>query len=197
MREDNMEEQEKKVDWHFAGELGSGHRLFIDKKTQRASIADESGSTPEDCDDGILWIDVESIRGNGGLKMCKLGVELPLLTEDGTSARCTLTLKEAGVLGALHLYCPIVISSGEEDRFSVSLMPEMQVRGTPEDSMQMHVPFDDRTVYLLREHQANPNVHPYTCDTDGCSQKTLFPTESGLRCVCGYHQTWAWKSSIQ
>ena len=46
-------------DWHFIAKLEQGgHRLFaIGSKGGRVAIADNSGRTPDDTDDGALFLD--------------------------------------------------------------------------------------------------------------------------------------------
>ena len=43
--------------WKFIGRLGNGgHKLYLDEERSRFAIADESGTTPDQTDDGVLWI---------------------------------------------------------------------------------------------------------------------------------------------
>lgn len=37
--------------------FGSGHRYFIDRTNGRIAVADESGRTPDQTDDGVLYAD--------------------------------------------------------------------------------------------------------------------------------------------
>ena len=43
--------------WSKPVHLADGHRIFQARYTDRWAIADDSGSTPDQTDDGILWLD--------------------------------------------------------------------------------------------------------------------------------------------
>ena len=80
-----MSEYKKNTRWSALGRVsnkhGDGHRLFIDKlNPTRVAVADNSGTFPEDCDDGILYIDVAAIERDGALNVvADLTVHVPLL----------------------------------------------------------------------------------------------------------------------
>jgi hypothetical protein len=48
------------MNWRMEGKLPDGHRLFSTTTEDgiNYAIADDSGRTPEDTDDGVLWLDV-------------------------------------------------------------------------------------------------------------------------------------------
>jgi len=52
--------------------------------------------------------------------------------------------------------------------------------------MISRIPWTKEEVEALDKWQKNPEVHPYTCD---CG-KVMTATPDGLRCDCGYKQTW-------
>lgn len=43
--------------WTRTDRLPDGHRLFYTGDLSKVAIADESGATPENTDDGVLWLD--------------------------------------------------------------------------------------------------------------------------------------------
>jgi hypothetical protein len=46
--------------WGNVTMLADGHRLFQElEEPKRYAIADDSGREPQDCDDGILWLDFD------------------------------------------------------------------------------------------------------------------------------------------
>lgn len=63
--------------------------------------------------------------------------------------------------------------------------------------MILHAPWSAEVITALRQHQADPQRHPYTCPGgDQCpaadAQRALIPTTYGWVCVCGrYGQDWA------
>lgn len=46
----------EQYNWSIIQRLASGHRIFRDEVTQRIAIADKSGSRPDSCDDGVMWL---------------------------------------------------------------------------------------------------------------------------------------------
>lgn len=72
-------------------------RYFVEKATGRLAAADESGRWPEDTDDGVLWVDVEKLKGlNIDLAIWALSIEawsthafmvVPVVCDDGSHSR--------------------------------------------------------------------------------------------------------------
>lgn len=95
------------IEWMPFTEMTDGHRLFplskrfdggadswfTDRALPMVAIADESGETPEQTDDGILWLDfhrhlmASGVTGRGNDPGSPT---IPVLTDDGTESR-TLT----------------------------------------------------------------------------------------------------------
>lgn len=44
-------------DWHVLYASNRRHSCFLDRRSQRLAIADQSGTTPDSTDEGVLWID--------------------------------------------------------------------------------------------------------------------------------------------
>ncbi len=67
------------MNWQFVFKTKGGHKWFRDLHSGRVAVADDSGSTPDRTDEGVLWLDTSrSIRSNDGN-----GWHVPLLTPDG------------------------------------------------------------------------------------------------------------------
>ena len=50
----------QKRDWAETIRLcRGGHRVFIERVTRRVAVADNSGRTPEETEDGTLWVDTD------------------------------------------------------------------------------------------------------------------------------------------
>jgi hypothetical protein len=45
------------MQWNLTDVLPGGHRLFVRPDTRSIYIADGSGKTPDQTDDGLLWLD--------------------------------------------------------------------------------------------------------------------------------------------
>jgi len=55
--------------WTFYGRLEkNGHRLFFSDTFRAWALADDSGETPNLTDDGVLWIDLDDLLQNGGVR---------------------------------------------------------------------------------------------------------------------------------
>lgn len=48
-------------EWVYLSTLQSGHRLFRDAVRDRLAICDQSGNTPSQTEDGVLWLDFDRI----------------------------------------------------------------------------------------------------------------------------------------
>jgi hypothetical protein len=48
---------ENKYKWTLIVAAPNGHRFFKDERSGRISIADDSGTYPDETDDGVLWLD--------------------------------------------------------------------------------------------------------------------------------------------
>jgi hypothetical protein len=96
--------------WDKIAAFRDGHKYFEDKLTGRVSIADQSGSTPEDTDDGVLWLDLEK-----GIVApsdeCKFW-QISLKHVNGKSASTVVSVNEALWLAARYGVA-VMVSSGE------------------------------------------------------------------------------------
>jgi hypothetical protein len=65
--------------WEKLLDLPGSHRYFRDLRTNRIGVADRSGPTPDQTDDGVLWLDASRaiVVGNN------LRASIPLLDESG------------------------------------------------------------------------------------------------------------------
>lgn len=73
--------------WRMTEQLPDGHRLFtcrLEDGTFRHAIADNSGRTPEDTEDGILWLDNKRHLDAGSREM---GPSIPLVNDDDEPSR--------------------------------------------------------------------------------------------------------------
>lgn len=92
------------LQWDFVAHLASGHRLFRDTVSDRIAIADNSGTTPDQTEDGTIWLNVKepavltttggrldvslSVYGPRCCKGAHVGVfaaDIPVLHEHGIS----------------------------------------------------------------------------------------------------------------
>jgi hypothetical protein len=87
-----MSEVKKSMRWSLLGRVaskhGDGHRLFLDKENPtKVAIADNSGDLPDQCDDGVLYIDVDTIMQSGVIMVePDLSVCIPLLVPQNSGA---------------------------------------------------------------------------------------------------------------
>lgn len=73
---------QKQYKWIIEEELHDGHRIFRDNQAEvRWAIADASGDTPEQTDDGVLWLDVTKPLVLSGYPM------IPLKNDAGQQTR--------------------------------------------------------------------------------------------------------------
>ena len=71
-----------KYKWGVVTMLPDGHRLFPTTSCQYVAIADDSGREPQDCEDGILWLDRDrSLIVNGS------HIAIPVIDEGGEQSR--------------------------------------------------------------------------------------------------------------
>lgn len=47
------------MNWSLVLKIPNGHRYFRDESSLRIAVADDSGSTPDRTEDGILWLDMD------------------------------------------------------------------------------------------------------------------------------------------
>lgn len=96
----------KTYEWSFALKLPSGHTLFgyPEPGYTRYAIADESGSTPEATDDGVLWINrnypILIGTEDAGFGVMVERITLPLLTENGEATRTIIDFRTALLISA-------------------------------------------------------------------------------------------------
>lgn len=94
----------KTYEWSFAMKLPSGHTLFGHPEPgyTRYAIADESGSTPEATDDGVLWINPNYpiLIHQYDEKGPRESVSLPLLDEKGQATSTPIDFRTALILSA-------------------------------------------------------------------------------------------------
>ena len=79
----------KKYNWTHHRTMSDGHRLFMEdgEFEFRWAIADDSGETPDQTDDGVLWLDLtEPLRIDKGDDPREFFV-IPLVDEDGIKTR--------------------------------------------------------------------------------------------------------------
>lgn len=60
--------------WLLSLKVSRGHRYFTDAETKRVAVADDSGRTPDQTDDGVLWLDTSR-----PIKLGLEGADIPLL----------------------------------------------------------------------------------------------------------------------
>lgn len=51
-----------KYKWTKIFSIRGGHKYFRDEITKMIAVADDSGSTPDQTDDGVLWLDMSGRR---------------------------------------------------------------------------------------------------------------------------------------
>jgi hypothetical protein len=83
--------------WKLILKVRRGHRFYFEENSGRYALADDSGRNPEECDDGILWIDhscplkVAAADKNGDDLRCYV----PLIVERDQSKSRTFDPVEA------------------------------------------------------------------------------------------------------
>lgn len=112
-------------DWIFS--IPGGHRYFTEVETGRLTLADESGRTPDETDDGVLYIDQQTIdEVNHGIELIDdhpgsgLRGSIPLLDIEGNSTSTGGSLEEILAL-AEHLETAVYIKLRDERRAYVEL----------------------------------------------------------------------------
>lgn len=81
--------------WKFEGELPDGHRLFstvFPDNDVWYAIADDSGRTPEDTDDGVLWLDRKNrliVEKDESFTPAREYLAVPLVDSKGNRTRTT------------------------------------------------------------------------------------------------------------
>jgi hypothetical protein len=68
--------------WGTPEALPDEHRLFTTGDASRVAIADNSGRTPDDTDDGVLWLDFERFLIADGTHLA-----IPLVDDAGKTSR--------------------------------------------------------------------------------------------------------------
>jgi hypothetical protein len=101
-----MNSDSKKYNWSTKRTLPDGHKLFMDEGDGEWgwALADESGETPDQTDDGVLWLDLTApltIILDDSFDPPRESFAIPLVDEDGkqtrsvTNARTMLFLARA------------------------------------------------------------------------------------------------------
>jgi hypothetical protein len=76
--------------WGIVTILPDGHRIFPDRHSERVAIADNSGLTPQNTDDGILWLDFKRplILGvDASFDPAREYHGIPVVDQEGNEAR--------------------------------------------------------------------------------------------------------------
>jgi hypothetical protein len=87
-----------KYRWELALHIPGCHKYFNDLNTDRIAICDGSGPLPNECDDGVLWLDTDSRRSievQLEAKPERLWFKVPLERTDGEHTYCLATVREA------------------------------------------------------------------------------------------------------
>lgn len=66
-----------------------GHKYFRDEITGRIAVADDSGSTPDRTEDGVLWLDQSRCVTIATDRDHNNWITVPVFREDGTTRSCT------------------------------------------------------------------------------------------------------------
>lgn len=92
MIRDFNEDAFRTSEWRLVLKFADGHRYFRDARN-RIAIADDSGATPDDTDDGVLYLDRSKpvVIGNS--------CSIPLVGGLSTSATATEAIGVAAVFG--------------------------------------------------------------------------------------------------
>jgi hypothetical protein len=95
----------KKYNWELVGRVAPGeHRVFRDADSGNFAIADDSGGTPEQCEDGVLWLDkTRALEVATQLYDGRVHVGVPLWQRSPTSAQRTPTWTGTTLDGALWI----------------------------------------------------------------------------------------------
>ena len=70
-----------KYKWTKLFSAEGGHKYFRDEITGMIGVADNSGSTPDQTDDGVLWLDQKRCVCIADTDNGKTWISIPLLTE--------------------------------------------------------------------------------------------------------------------
>lgn len=80
------------MDWKLIDKLPDGHRVFSTKVDGEImyAIADDSGFTPEDTDDGVLWLDHKRcliVDRDESYNPAREFIAIPLVDDKGKQTR--------------------------------------------------------------------------------------------------------------
>lgn len=84
-----------KYKWTKVFSIRGGHKYFRDEISKRIGVADNSGSTPDQTEDGVLWLDLSrcvTIATDGNHRTW---VTVPLLRENGERSATGASVQEA------------------------------------------------------------------------------------------------------
>lgn len=81
--------------WTKVFSIRGGHKYFRDEISGRIGVADDSGSTPDRTEDGVLWLDPSRCVTIATDTNHRTWVTVPLLRENGDKSATGASVKEA------------------------------------------------------------------------------------------------------
>jgi hypothetical protein len=103
-----------KYTWRLLHKSPDGHSFWLDENSQRISIKDLSGDTPETTDDGVLFLD-------GAWVLDDKYVSIPVVSPDWKASRCAETRKN-GIECAIALGQTLRVDSDSAPSLPLSLV---------------------------------------------------------------------------
>lgn len=84
--------------WIKLFKVPRGHKFFRDAITGMVALADDSGSTPDRTEDGVLWLDYQRC-----VTISDHGISIPLLQESRSGGPVTQSATPASVKEAIEV----------------------------------------------------------------------------------------------
>lgn len=84
-----------KYNWTKLFSIRGGHKYFRDEITKRIAVADNSGSTPDQTEDGVLWLDPSRCVSIATDVHHRTWISVPLLRDNGERSATGASVKEA------------------------------------------------------------------------------------------------------
>jgi hypothetical protein len=84
-----------KYNWTKLFSIRGGHKYFRDEITKKIALADDSGSTPDRTEDGVLWLDFQRCVCIATDASHRTWITIPVLRESLDKSATPASTKEA------------------------------------------------------------------------------------------------------
>lgn len=100
------------MQWQLLISFPDGHRFFRDVESDdQVAIGDQSGSTPDQTDDGTLWLDQNDRRVHGSYERGGIHLRVEVFNDIGTRRSWVQVTMDEALWLAEHLDYDIIVTN--------------------------------------------------------------------------------------